>query len=37
MSKYIIEYKSLNKHNNDTVSLNMHIFKKAYISLRKHP
>ena len=35
MSKYIVEYKSLNKHDSDTISLNIHKFKRAYISSKK--
>ena len=36
MSKYIVEYKSLNKYDNDTISLNMHKFIRVYTSLRKY-
>ena len=37
MLKSIIEYKSLNKYDSNTISLNINKFKRANINLRKHP
>ena len=36
MSKYIIKYKSFNERDNNTISLNIYKFKRAYISSRKY-
>ena len=31
MSKYIVEYKSINKYNNNTISLNIYKSKRAHL------